>query len=286
MLKKIVFLKRSFPSHPPGYRAIKGLFLFFSLFIVGKLDEIHPFYSCGYNERMKTTEASLLPLILIAFTIAIIVSVLSHLRAKGLEERLNILHGLLEKCSRTIQDANQRLNDANVRIENLEQKDHQTGVANKRYFNEFLDREWRLAIRMAHPVSLMIIDIDSLEEGERKLGAEVEEKALKRIAEALSKTTNRPGDLAGRLNSKEFAVVLAFTPLEAAMQVAEKLRATIADLEVNEENPEEFKNILINVGIAATVPTMGSKPDELIAKADKALGIAKMENKNEPLTVH
>jgi diguanylate cyclase (GGDEF)-like protein len=141
-------------------------------------------------------------------------------------------------------------------------------------------------MRMSHPVSLLIIDIDSLNTDTQNVKGKIEDEALKRVAEALSKTAKRPGDLAGRLDAKEFGIVLAFTPLEAAMQVAEKLRATIADSEVDSTDSEQFNNVLINVGIATTVPTLGSSPEELIAKADRALHLAKMENKEDVLIVN
>lgn len=286
MRVKLVSLGGSFlkPFRANGF--LPAFLSSFAVFFVVLVGEHLEFGSIERGGELGIAKASLLPYLLVGLVTAALVLLLSNLRAKGLEDRLNVLHRLLEKCSKTIQDANQRLNDANQRIENLERHDAQTGVANRRYFAEFLDREWRLAMRMSHPVSLLIVNIDSLNADNPDAKGLMEEEALKRVAEALSKTAKRPGDLAGRLDSKEFGIVLAFTPLEAAMQVAEKLRETIAEFEVDLKDSEQFNNILINVGIATTVPTLGSTPDELIAKADRALNLAKMENKEGNLAVN
>jgi diguanylate cyclase (GGDEF)-like protein len=203
-----------------------------------------------------------------------------------MEERIDVLHRLLEKCSRTIQDSSLKLNEANTRIENLERNDSLTGVANRRYFEEFLDREWRLAIRMSHPVSMLMIDIDSMKETKSKSKGKIGEESLKKLAHALIQTAKRPGDLAGRFAPREFAVVLAFTPLESAMQVAEKLRSAIAELQVTSDKPDSFGQVLINVGVATTVPTLGSQPEELIAKADKALHLARIDTSEKIPILH
>jgi diguanylate cyclase (GGDEF)-like protein len=230
------------------------------------------------------TQASLLPYLLVVFSTAAAASLLSYFRSKSMEERLNVLHRLLEKCSRTIQDSNLKLSEANMRIENLERIDSLTGVANRRYFEEFLDREWRLAMRMSHPVSLLMIDIDSLKGTKSRSKVKVDEESLKKLAHAIIQTAKRPGDLAGRFAPREFAVVLAFTPLESAMQVAEKLRSAIAELQDTSDKPDSFEQVLINVGVATAVPTLGSEPEELIAKADKALHLARIDNfENDPV---
>jgi diguanylate cyclase (GGDEF)-like protein len=139
---------------------------------------------------------------------------------------------------------------------------------------------------MSHPVSMLIIDIDSLNDVKNKPKGKIDEESLKKLAHALIQTAKRPGDLAGRFAPREFAVVLAFTPLESAMQVAEKLRSAIAELQVTSDKPDSFGNVLINVGVATTVPTLGSQPEELIAKADRALRLARIETTEQVAYLH
>lgn len=222
-------------------------------------------------------QASLLSYILVVLSTAAAVSLFSHFRSKNMEERIDVLHHMLEKCSRTIQDSNRRLDDANTRIEKLERSDNLTGIANRRYLEEFLDREWRLAMRMSHPVSLLMINIDSLDDAGKKKKGKIDENSLKKLAHALNSTVKRPSDLAGRFAPKEFAVVLAFTPHDSAMQVAENLRSAISEIQETADKPDLFGNMTINVGVATTIPKIGSHPEELIAKADKALKYASIE---------
>jgi diguanylate cyclase (GGDEF)-like protein len=275
------------PNEPPersifiAFIFLCGLLFFIGggiEFVAGDLAAIK--YDCGF------AQASLLPYLLVFFSTAAAVSLLSYFHSKSMEERIDVLHHLLEKCSRTIQNSNQRLDEANTRIEKLDRNDSLTGIANRRYFEEFLDREWRLAIRMSHPVSMLMIDIDSLNDVKNKPKGKIDEESLKKLAHALIQTVKRPGDLAGRFAPREFAVVLAFTPLESAMQVAEKLRSAISELQLTSDKPDSFEQVLISVGVATTVPTIGSQPEELIAKADRALRLARIDSTEQVVYLH
>jgi len=275
------------PNEPPESRiSIVFILLCGLLFLIGGGIEFVSGDIAAIKYDCVFVQASLLPYLLVVFSTAAAVSLLSYFRSKSLEERIDVFHRLLEKCSRTIQNSNQRLDEANTRIENLERNDSLTGIANRRYFEEFLDREWRLAIRMSHPVSLLIIDIDSLNDVKNKPKGKIDEESLKKLAHALIQTAKRPGDLAGRFAPREFAVVLAFTPLESAMQFAEKLRSAISELQVTSDKPDSFKQVLISVGVATTVPTIGSQPEELIAKADRALRLARIDSTEQVVYLH
>jgi diguanylate cyclase (GGDEF)-like protein len=288
MLMKVFSSCETRPNEPLGsWISIVFIFLFSSLYFFTANIEFAPNVSIsGLMYNHDPIQASILPYLLVAFFTAAAVSFLSYFRSKSMEERINVLHRLLEKCSCTIQDSNRKLNEANTRIKNLERNDSLTGIANRRYFEEFLEREWRLAIRMSHPVSLLMIDIDSLKETRSKSKSKISEDSLKKLARAIIQTAKRPGDLAGRFAPKEFAIVLAYTPLESAMQVAEKLRSAISESQVTSDKPDSFEQVLINVGVATAVPTLGSQPEELIAKADKALHLARIDTSKKISILH
>ena len=182
---------------------------------------------------------------------------------------------------RTVQlrDANENLNLANERLETLSRIDSLTDVANRRFFNETIDKEWNRAQREGLPVALMIIDVDNFKGYNDLYGHLKGDECLQVVAATLKKVFSRSGDLVARYGGEEFAIILPNAGGEA-MRMAEKCRAAIEALQVTHEDSPTAACLTISIGLSSVVPTADLKSDDLLDCADKGLYIAKEHGRN------
>lgn len=150
-----------------------------------------------------------------------------------------------------------------------------TGLANRRSFDEELGRRFDQWRRHKVPLSLMLVDIDRFKQVNDTYGHPVGDAALKWVAAAQSGAL-RQMDVAARYGGEEFGIILPGTKLTDAANVAERLRATIADRQFR-EGEHEFQ-ITVSIGVAMTVED--DTPESLIKRADEALYHAKHQGRN------
>ncbi|MFZ5642847.1 MAG: diguanylate cyclase domain-containing protein [Bacillota bacterium] len=155
-----------------------------------------------------------------------------------------------------------------------------TGIANRRYFDEYIDREWRRAMRNTTPLSLIMFDIDFFKIYNDTYSHLSGDDCLKRVARVIGDIVKRPGDLVARYGGEEFAVVLPETNINSASVIAETLRSRVEEMGIIHGNSKVSRYVTISLGVAAAVPAAGSLPETLIAEADKALYQAKREGRN------
>ncbi len=147
-----------------------------------------------------------------------------------------------------------------------------TGIYNYRYFMKQLDEEIKRAERYGRSVSLMMIDIDLFKNVNDSHGHQRGDEVLKGLAQTLVNST-RETDVVARYGGEEFCVILPETDLEDALEVAEKLRASVAKASYARERGHSVK-ITISIGVAAYPGNAGNQED-LLRKSDDALYAAK-----------
>jgi len=194
----------------------------------------------------------------------------------------------------------QQLEETNRHLLQLASSDCLTQLANRRYFDEFLEQEWQRMSREATPLSLILCDVDYFKAYNDAYGHPAGDNCLQQVAIALSKSVKRPADLVARYGGEEFAVILPNTGIEGAVQVAEAIRTRVRDLELVQANTQASQYVTLSVGIACTVPRPArtcpqgesskaphcnllhpeSSPAALIAAADRALYQAKAAGRN------
>lgn len=172
------------------------------------------------------------------------------------------------------------LDAAYRRLQHISFLDGLTAIANRRRFDEFIDLEWRRALRSATPMSLIMIDVDFFKTYNDTYGHQSGDDCLKRVANGLNTALNRPGDLAARYGGEEFAVVLAGTHPAGAAAVAEALRSRVEGLDIPHAGSPVSDRVTISLGVASMVPGRESSPADLISKADRALYEAKRGGRN------
>lgn len=174
----------------------------------------------------------------------------------------------------------QELQAANEKLKRLSSVDGLTNIANRRYFEEFFQREWALAIRNNAPLSIIMIDVDHFKIYNDTYGHQEGDECLKIVASTLSKTIKRPTDLVARYGGEEFVVVLPQTDSDGALVVAEQLREHVARLMIEHINSKSCSFVSISLGIATVIPDATMHREDLLHRADQGLYMAKRQGGN------
>jgi diguanylate cyclase (GGDEF)-like protein len=152
-----------------------------------------------------------------------------------------------------------------------------TGVHNKRYFLEFLERELAAAQRHRHPLTLVMFDIDHFKQVNDKHGHLAGDAVLKDVCGRLKPRIRRE-DLIARYGGEEFACVLNCTSLEGGVFFAEHVRYLIA------ERPCMFDDQPIHYTVSLGISCVSDEPSldvtSLIRRADENLYAAKNSGRN------
>jgi diguanylate cyclase (GGDEF)-like protein len=168
------------------------------------------------------------------------------------------------------------LEERNQELRRLSSLDGLTGIANRRQFDETLQREWRRAARRGASMELMILDIDNFKQINDRHGHACGDEVLRQVARLLGKVVQRPGDLAARFGGDEFIVLMPDTGVAGATVLAERVRAGAAGILVQIEAEESFQKVTFSIGVAAVVPPQqGAAAESLLSAADAALYRAK-----------
>jgi diguanylate cyclase (GGDEF)-like protein len=162
------------------------------------------------------------------------------------------------------------------KLEDQATTDELTGLPNRRLLMTQLKREMANASRAAQPLSLLMIDLDHFKQVNDKCGHDVGDAVLKQTVGFIRQAL-REGDLAGRLGGEEFAVILPQTGVEAAREVAERLRR-IVEQAAMPAGVEEC-DVTISVGVA-TNEENNEDLEGLIKRADEAMYEAKSRGRN------
>lgn len=173
----------------------------------------------------------------------------------------------------------QQLHEKNNLLRRLSLVDGLTGVANRRAFDEFVDRAWRQVRREQAPLSLLLMDVDYFKPFNDHYGHQAGDACLTRVAGALAAVVRRPGDLVARYGGEEFAIVLTGTDAGGAAAVAEAARASVAALGLSHVASSVSSHVTVSIG-AATMRGGSETVAALIAAADRALYAAKRAGRN------
>jgi two-component system cell cycle response regulator len=155
-----------------------------------------------------------------------------------------------------------------------------TKIANRRHFDTFLQQEWQRALRSALPLSLVVLDVDHFKRYNDILGHAAGDACLQQVAQALQAHAARATDLAARYGGEEFVLLFADTPADSAVQLAEKIRASIEALEIPNPRSTSSPWLTVSVGVATIVPTQLDDIAHLFVRADRAMYAAKAGGRN------
>lgn len=170
-----------------------------------------------------------------------------------------------------------QLETARAMVQTLATTDSLTGVANRRHLVERAQLEFDRCRRHQLPLAVMMIDVDHFKGVNDRHGHPAGDAVLVEAARACRHTL-RATDLLARYGGEEFLALLPLTDAEAAQRVAERVRAAIAALRVDNGGGTPLQ-VTVSVGLAS-LGSGTATVDELFSRADQALYAAKQKGRN------
>lgn len=169
----------------------------------------------------------------------------------------------------------------------LARRDHLTGLANRRHFNESLRKEWLRCAEQQAFLSALFIDVDHFKEYNDKLGHAAGDECLRRVASLIDlHSGQRERDLVARYGGEEFVVLLPGTEPSASAAIAERIRKAIERSAIAHPGAP-LGRISVSIGAATACPSADDPdPSSLISGADKALYLAKSHGRNRVAGPH
>ena len=161
----------------------------------------------------------------------------------------------------------------------LSETDELTGLFNTRGFAIVADRVFGQATRYNRPVSVLMVDSDNLKAVNDRLGHEAGNRLLRQLAASIGAEL-RHTDVPARYGGDEFIVLLPETPLKGAMDVAERIRAAVATKPLMVDG--ERLACSVSIGVAC-FPEDGRTIDSIVARADRAMYLAKEQGRDRVL---
>jgi len=177
----------------------------------------------------------------------------------------------------TITDITER-KEMEHRLRELATTDDLTGALNRRAFFAAVAQEADRAARYGGKMSLVMIDLDHFKQINDRYGHAAGDRALSLAVQAMQDGL-RDIDALGRLGGEEFAVLLPQTSLTGALEVAERLRRSIASVAVPVDPPPSTIGLTASLGVADQMEGE-SGPDRILLRADAALYRAKNEGRD------
>lgn len=172
------------------------------------------------------------------------------------------------------------LTDANTRLSELARYDGLTSLANRRYFDETLDKAFAQSRRSDESLALIMIDVDHFKRYNDLYGHPQGDCCLQKVAQAIQSAGRRPRDFVARYGGEEMAMILPNTDLQGAAVVAEAARIAVAELRLPHAG-SAIHYVSVSIGVAVHISNKDAHdPSDLLQAADGALYKAKEMGRN------
>lgn len=182
---------------------------------------------------------------------------------------------MLRRTKDMLETVNRELQESLEREQSLARTDGLTGLYNVRHFFELAGHELSAALRYRYPLSILMFDVDGFKQINDLLGHAAGDKVLIWIAKTTSDHM-RAADVLARYGGDEFIVLLPQTNAQQALQIAERIRESVAAMRL-----ETGLSVTLSIGIAeAFSDTWDECIETVIRHADKALYMAKEQGRN------
>lgn len=158
-----------------------------------------------------------------------------------------------------------------------------TGLLNRRGFDQALEDLWQRTLAAGSQLSLLLLDADHFKAFNDHYGHQVGDDCLRTIARTILSSLERSADCAARYGGEEIAVILPGTGAEGAIEVAERIRCAVEELDLPHAGSPVHRRVTVSVGVATAVARCGGSmrmPESLVLAADNALYRAKHRGRN------
>jgi diguanylate cyclase (GGDEF)-like protein len=155
------------------------------------------------------------------------------------------------------------------------------GLVRLQYLEQILSHEWRRALRLQTPQSILILSIDSFDSDKNQSDQLTSDKCLHQIADLLVKTVKRETDCVAQSGENEFIILLPETDTNGALQVARQIQEALEELSIPHPPSALSTHITACIGFATMRPKQKQTSIQLIQKASALLSEAKQAGVNQ-----
>ncbi|MGQ7957433.1 sensor domain-containing diguanylate cyclase [Pseudomonas sp. SP16.1] len=201
-------------------------------------------------------------------------------QAKRLELQTQINDNLalrINDRTAALEQALQKLSDANLKLAELNRRDGLTGLFNRQTLNEELERARARSERGRHPLAILMMDLDFFKQVNDRYGHLGGDACLRHAATRIQQRL-RSSDLLARFGGEEFAALLSDTDRAGALSLAEQLRDDLARTPCIYEG--QSIRLTLSIGLYVDIPTSGTSSEAMLERADQALYRAKKAGRN------
>jgi len=196
-----------------------------------------------------------------------------------LQESNKEVKKLNNSLSKDIEKATEKLRATNKYLYKISSNDHLTKIANRRYFEDSINK--LLKMKVGERASIILIDVDKFKFINDEYGHEAGDLALKHIAKLMHKCT-RKGDLPARLGGDEFIIYIRNCGPNSLAKIAENLRATVNNTPIMWGDQQI--DLSLSIGTVNHVIDGKVTLDQLIKYADDAMYVSKENGRNNVST--
>jgi diguanylate cyclase (GGDEF)-like protein len=187
----------------------------------------------------------------------------------------------LKAAAEQLRNVSRKLETNAIESKRLSGADPLTRLANRRLFDETLEKEWERAVRGRQPLSIIMADIDRFKAHNDTYGHQAGDECIRQVAAVLKRGVRRPTDLVARYGGEEFAMILPGADIAGAAAVAERMRREVEGIKLAHVKNVVGHDVTISLGVSSIVPDAQASPDALVAAADEALYRAKAVGRNQ-----
>lgn len=155
-----------------------------------------------------------------------------------------------------------------------------TNVANRRYFDERFEQEWKRMVRQQQSLCLILCDVDFFKQYNDTYGHLAGDLCLQKIAQLMKQTLKRSSDLVARYGGEEFAIILPNTDILGGVHVANEIRSRLRALKLEHRGSKVAQQITLSFGIVSGLPTPQTSQYYLLEQADRTLYQAKQQGRD------
>lgn len=180
-----------------------------------------------------------------------------------------------------LRQSKEQLLVSNKELEKTTRIDPLTQIANRRYFDEVYEREFKRGRRNQNTLGILMIDVDHFKAYNDFYGHQQGDECLKSVARVINESVRRPADLVARYGGEEFIVLMPETDREGLIIIAENISQTLRALRIEHEGSPVAGHVTISIGAFLVIPQQFMSKAELIKRADEALYDAKELGRNQ-----
>jgi len=210
-------------------------------------------------------------------------------------EQLRIIRGELEQ---RVAERTEKLAQTNTKLElevqqrrraqqflrRLAMLDPLTDIGNRRSFDASLPSFWQRARKKDTPLAMILVDMDLFKQFNNTYGYQAGDQCLKKIAEAITDCTQGDEVRIARFGGEQFAVILPDSDTDSAYPLAEKIRGQVEALQIPHTGEGASGVVTVSAGVGSMQPGKNSNYEQLIAKTNQALYLAKRRGRNQVAT--